>query len=474
MLLFSSCSRVGPDPVTPQVELPSEWDISPSAALAKSEQDLCEKEREEWWNAFQDPCLDQLIKKALHNNPDIFAALHRIEEYHFLIMESKANFFPLFYMGGRYGNVGTPKGSVLYQQSSLNTFLSSQNIKVNRYYEFFNIGPTVSWEIDIFGRLRSENLARKADYEASIENLRAVQLSITAEIARNYILLKFAQEKLRREESHLSKLQARVESLKGRLTLQKGNLEQVSEAEVHVLESHRRLIQHNTAIAKFTRRILTLVGEMQDCDHLNLKEFGTPQPVLAIDTGVPSDLLIQRPDVAQADRELAASTYRVGKVMAEALPNFVIFGTIGGISKNIFELLSYKNLYWIFDPFVTFPLFDAGNSEATINEYSAKANKAIAHYQKTLLQAVEEVQIALYEVYGDEQDLIKTKQLYAKVSDSFDRKRLLYDKGLADFNVISLSEDELHERNMDLLQSEEKYALDFVTLCKALGGKVTF
>lgn len=475
LLFISSCTRVGPDPETPEVNLPNQWANHASISSGDLEQD-CKgaTERQEWWIAFQDPCLEQLIKKALENNPEVFIAMHRIDEYHFLITESKANFFPIFYMGGRYGNVQTPEGSVLYQQPSLNTFLNNQNIKLNRHYEFFNIGPTVSWEIDIFGRLRSENLARKAEYQASIENLRAVQLSITAEVARNYILLKYVQEKLRQEEEYQTKLISRIEVLLGRLSLQKTNLEQVSQAEIHVLEGHRRLIRYKTEIDKLKRRILTLLGEADGCyDDCFLKR-GLPQPVMPINPGIPSDLLIQRPDVAQADRELAASTYRIGKVMAEALPNFVIFGTVGGISKNIFELLSYKNLYWIFDPFVTFPLFDAGNSEATINEYSAKANKAIANYQKTLLQAVEEVQIALYEVRGNEEEITKIRQLHSKVSDNFDRKKLLYEKGLADFNLVSLAEDELHQRQIDLLQSLEKYATDFVTLCKALGGKITF
>lgn len=471
--LHQGCYRVGPNHSTPEIELPEKWE-----GACGNDDDASDATNNifvsDWWKAFHDSQLDLLMDWGLRNNPDIHIAYHRINEYRALYFESRADQFPMLYMGAGHANVELPAQGILFQQSSLTNFLNAQNVKLQRHIDFFHMGPTASWEIDIFGRIESENLARASELDASQDHFRAIQISLTAEIATNYIHLRSIQNQYSVEEAYLQALLTREGVLNERLAINKATLDNLSDVKVKIYESRRTLLRLNKFMEQYKHRLLTLIGETiwPFDDSILLCYSAIPQPCVNINPGIPSHLLQQRPDVHQADKELAAATYRVGRTMAEALPNFVLVGTIGGISKQLANILSFKSLYWLYEPFFSFPIFDAGRNKATLTAYKARANAAFSHYHKTLLIAVEEVQVALYALNSDEGRLEQDKLIYSNSQDSLERKAFLFEKAMTDYISLNLGEDQFYERKLELLQSQEEYALSFVNLSKALGGKI--
>ncbi|KIC75268.1 Efflux pump, RND family, outer membrane lipoprotein [Neochlamydia sp. EPS4] len=472
--IYTSCQRIGPAYKNPQIRLPDHWEIGQDQILLKQVPSVVQEEDElpNWWAAFHDAVLERLINRALENNPEVHIAYQRLQEYQALLLESRADYFPMVHMGMGHTNAVSPEDGILFQQPSLINYLKTQNVKNQRRYDFFHLGPMVSWEIDLFGRLRSENLARKAELGASHENLMAIQLSITAEISKAYLRLRSIQHQLLAEETYQQILQARANLLKERLVLNHSSLDSIAQVKIKICESKNAISQFKKYFEQYKHRLLTLMGETLWPFEENLLCYAPmPRPKVQVALGVPSDLLHQRPDIRQADRELAAATYRIGRVMAEALPHFALIGSIGGMSKQLADILSFKNLYWLYEPLTSFPLFDAGKNKATVNVYKARAKVAFSHYHQKLLNAVEEVQLALHSLQSEEKRLAENKNIYSYAASSLKRAHLLYQQGIGDFVAFNLAEDEAHRRKMQWLVAEEEYALSYVTLCKALGGK---
>lgn len=467
MLIASGCLRPSHSYRKPDVILPDEW-------KAKEEIDDDNSENAQlsfWWEAFDDPLLDDMIQLSFKNNPDLAIACYKILEQRADYFRTKANLYPSVYLGAGHAGVLLPSQGVFLGQQNFINLLKTQNVQIERHLAFYHFGPSVSWEIDIFGRIRSAAYAEEAEYQGKVENLKAVQLALSADVARNYIDLRSFQAKLKIEENYQQILLNRLDLLQKRSSIRLAFLDNIVDTQHLLFETKARIGLLNKSINETTQRLYSLLGIMDDSLDLSVAScISVPKPKTSIDAGVPSNLLSQRPDIMQAEKELAAATYRVRSKKAEALPSFVLVGTIGGISKHILNMLSYKQLYGLVDPFISMPIYDGGRIRASIAEHQAKADAAFARYHKTLLNAVEEVQIALYALnYQKERMEIRT-DLCHTAANSLNRHQLLYEQAFSDYIAMSKAEDSLHTQEIELLEAKMGYALDFVTLSKALGG----
>ena len=472
---YLGCQRIGPHYATPQLDLPTEWQIPKEMGEIKRpvEETYLLENRDKWWLAFQDLELNHLMEKALENNLDIQVAYHRVQEYHALFLKSEADLYPQLNMGIGRRNADLPKSGIFFQQPGLLKALEAQNAKVNRHYHFYHIGPSFSWEIDLFGRLQSENLARSADWDSLEEYFAGAQLSLTAEVVNNYIALKSVQNQLSIQEGYQANLEKRLNVLKDRLLLNKAALDHVSDVDRKLSEVNQTLSQLNYYLEKYKHRLLTLIGKSTEtCGEALMNVSSVPKFSLNIQVGIPSDLLQQRPDVRQADHEFAAATYRIGSSMASALPRFDFSTVFGGISNYLANIYSVDNLYLLYEPFLSIPFYDAGRNKAEVRRYKAKANQAFFHYQKTLLNAFEEAQLALYSLNHEQISFAEKKQIETHVVTSKERNQLLYQQGMADYLSFSNAEDQFYQQKMEIVRGEESLALSFVNVCKAFGGHV--
>lgn len=472
LLLLSAC-KVGPKYHQPIVDLPEEW--------SQEEIEECEEvsscptvsDEEPWWKIYDDPFLDTLIERALENNPDIGKAAFKILEMRANYLGTKADLYPYIDLWGGHANVVTPSQGIFFGQSSIQNLLNSQNIKWDRYIDFYHLGPTLSWEIDLFGIIRSEADAKKAEYEAYTEKYWGVQLALSADVVREYIDLRGYQYKLTIEEEHRERVEKRIEALKERLKLNLATLDDVVKAENKLNDVDVTIFSLQKSIHETMQRLSTLLGDFEAPFDLTPCRFPEiPMPKMGLDAGVPSRLLAKRPDIKEAERELAKATHHVGSVTAEGLPIFAITGTVGGISEQIKNLLSYKSLYSLIDPMISLILYDAGRNMDDIAAAQAQANASLYHYHKVLIRAVEEVQVALYAVEFENKRLNLKNSLLNSENNSLERHSLLYQNGQGDFLALIHQEDSYYERKMEWVEAQMGVSQNFATLSKALGGHV--
>lgn len=457
------CDRKGTEYVPPPINLPDNWQTEISLPVDETDR--------RWWEAFEDPTLNAIVLRVLENSPGIHEAYHRFGAYVELFWQSKANRAPQINLNAGYVTAEAPAGGILFQQASLANFFKSQNITINRNYRFFYFGPSMAWEVDIFGRLYDDMMASYSDTEVYLEKLKGIQLSLTTEAARHYIQIRSILNQLAVKEHLARTYETRYEAFSELLRLNKTTLDNQEELKIKIHENNKYILDLRKEFENHKFSLLTLMGESEwPCD-IDLNNCGKiPLPAYAIDPGIPSDLLIQRPDVREADRELAAATYRVGKAKAEELPSFVILGFAAGVSKQIADLFLNKNFTDFLDPGFSYPIFDAGRRRAVVREHQARVEAAIARYQKTMLTAVEEVQISLYNLKNDQEKLNESQSILTESSKTFERKQLLYKHGQIDLVTLSASQDSFFQKEIELLQIETDVALDSVTLNKALGG----
>ncbi len=370
--LMTGC-MLGPRYEQPQLDLSA--DFSETVDPIGEEVDL-----RSWWTQFNDPILDSMIDEAIVNNYDLRIAGERIAEVRARYQFDSANIWP---------EVDVAASATREKVSEAlfdSTFLgpSLQNL--------FLFGFDASWEIDFFGRLRSLKNAAYFDLEASYENFRNVYITLLAEVARNYTSFRALQKRIETTSAQIRV--GRDQLLMATVRYQAGlnsDIEPLQqEAELEALEATLPPLEAERNETLY--RIATLLGRQPE----KIPEEWSPfRPILQasgkIPIGLPSDLLRRRPDIRQAERELAAATSRVGAALAELFPTFSLTGSFGYQSDRTSTWLTQAGETWTIGPGISWPLIDFGRIRSKIDLSKSNQREALLQYEKTVLEALKEV-----------------------------------------------------------------------------------
>jgi len=452
ILILAGCATVGPDYVPPDTPVSQAWHTQLKGGLTTEEMDP--KNLAAWWTKLNDPELSGLIDRAVAGNLDLKKAWARVREARARRGLANADLFPTLDAAGsatwsrRSKDAGTGKTSDLYSAS-------------------FDAG----WELDIFGGVRRSVEAAGADLRATQEDLRNVLVSLLAEVALNYIDVRTSQVRIAVAEANL---EAQVETYQLTQWRYEAGLSDelaVQQARYN-LENTRSLIPAlRTGLEEAMNRIAVLLGEQPGKVHTELeKRVPIPVTPLKVAVGVPADVLRRRPDVRQAERELAAQTARIGVATADLYPKFTLSGSIG------LEALSLSNLSssgaWSLSggPRITWAIFKGGAIRQNIEVQSALQEQALIQYEATVLGALEEVENALV-AYSEVQQ--RRDHLLRATQAAEEAVRLAQEKfqaGLTDFNNVLDAQRSLLSFQEQLAQSEGTVTSNLVRLYKALGG----
>jgi len=415
LIFLSSCSLVGPNyDGAPELDLPQSWNHKLGEDFVAGDIDLTE-----WWKNLSDPILDELIKEASKDNLNIRMAISRVEEArgNFGIVDSLR--FPQLDLEGSVKRSKTSE-SASYTSSITDTYST--------------LGLDLGWEIDVFGFVRRSVEAADAEIDASVEYYRDVMVVLYSEIAKSYVSartyqarLKFANDNVKNQKETVGIVAARYEA------------ELVSEIDVfqskqNLAASEAAIPLLNASLDRTINRLAVLLGKKPGYlqDKL-LQPKAIPQPPQKITLFLPAEILRQRPDIRQAERDLAAQTARIGITVAEMYPRFSLGGTIG-ISKASDN--SGNTEYYSFGPSFTWEVFDAGRHEAEIKVQDERLEQARASYEKTVLTALEEVENALT-AYNEEQYRIQKIKSSVDASKNVNEiTRARYSAGLIDFQEV--------------------------------------
>jgi NodT family efflux transporter outer membrane factor (OMF) lipoprotein len=335
----------------------------------------------------------------------------------------------------------------------------------------YQAGFDASWEIDVFGGTRRATESAKAQVAAAQFGERETLVTLLGEVARNYVdargyqrRLEIARDNIRAQEQSLAIVQNRfTNGLTSDLDVQQANT---------VLATTRAVVpQLETALAASIHRLGVLLGQPPGALQT---ELATVAPIPAappvVPVGLPSELLLRRPDVAMAERQLAAATANIGVARSDLFPKFYLTGIAGFEGTSADDWFNSGSRFWSFGPAVQWRIFDAGRIRANIQVQNARQEQALANYENTALSAFEDVENSLV-AYAKEQ--VRRRSLEDAVTSSQESLRLanqLYANGLSNFINVLDAERSLYQAQDQLVQSERTVSTDLISLYKALGG----
>jgi len=451
ILILAGCATVGPDYVPPDTPVAATWHTQLKGGLAVGEQDP--QTLAAWWTTLNDPELSSLTYRAVSGNLDLKKARARVREARARRGIAKADLFPAL----------NAAGSATWSRTSKDTGTGKTS-------ELYNASFDAGWELDLFGGVRRSVEAAGADLQASQEDLRNVLVSLLAEVALNYVEVRTLQARLAVAEANLEAQSETCQLTQWRYEAGLSDGLAVQQARYNLESTRSQIPTLRTGLEETMNRIAVLLGEQPGKVHAELEKRG-PIPVTPpeVAVGVPADLLRRRPDVRQAERQLAAQTARIGAATADLYPKLTLSGSIG------LEALSLNNaspgiLTLSGGPQITWAIFKAGAIRQNIEVQSALQEQALIQYEATILGALEEVENAL-KAYAEEQrrrdDLREATDAAQKAVDLAQHK---YQAGLTDFNNVLDAQRSLLSFQEQLTQSDGTVTSNLVRLYKALGG----
>jgi multidrug efflux system outer membrane protein len=417
-----------------------------------------------WWNKFNDTELDSLIDRAVHSNLDLRVAEARVREARAQGGIVDADFWPSVDTSASYANARESANQPLLGQLQLPPSVSLEN-------NVYQAGFDASWEIDVFGGTRRANEAAGANIEAAVYSRQDVQVTLVSEVARNYVAARSFQRRLAIARRNIKAQQDTVALARDRYkngltneldTEQAGTVLAQTEAQVPSLEQGLQASIH---------RLGVLLGQRPGA---LLTEMATEAPIPMtrpkVPVGLPCDLLRRRPDIRNAERQLAAATAQVGVATADLFPKFSLTGDVGLQSVSTGDLFTAGSRFWSVGPTVQWRIFDAGRIRSNIRVQNARQEQALATYEKTVLTSFEDVENALV-AYAKEQTRNPSLEEAVKASQSsLEISRRLYANGLTNFINVLDAERSLYQAQDDLVQSDQAVTQNLIALYKALGG----
>jgi len=444
-VLLPGC-MLGPDYQAPEIDTPEQF--LEEGASGESIANL------QWWELFDDPAMNDLITLALEENRDLAIAFSRIEEARARYGFVRSDLFP------------TLGGGVTFNRG--NTF-PGQNVPAGGVQDLYVFAGGLNYEADIFGKVRRSTRAARAELLATEEAARAVMIALIADVASAYLLLRdfdtrleISQRTLQSRTDSLAIIQARYD--KGIVPML-----DVNQAEIEEADAVAQIARFERAVIETENLINVLVGR-------------NPRPVLRerkqelrmsppeIPAGLPSELLVRRPDVRQAEQSLSAQTERIGAAVAMRFPTLSLTGVLGLASSDLSDLTSGDSKIWSIGAGLFAPIFDAGKNRRRVEVERARTEQALNRYEQTILQALREVEDSLAGIrtYHDE-GMARQRQVTAAQSAS-KLSRARYDGGVTSYLEVLESDRSLFRSELAESEVRREQLVSVVELYKALGG----
>jgi multidrug efflux system outer membrane protein len=447
LLALTACT-VGKDYVRPQVDSPEAWRVDYPAAT--------ETANMRWWELFGDPVLNALIDTALRENKDVRIAAARVEEFAARVDIFRAGFYPQL----GYGGEGTRN------RASREDFGGIQ--QGDRTYNNYAIAANLSWELDLWGRIRRSTEAARADLLAEEENRRAVILSLVSAVATSYVtLLQLDRQLVVAKET----LETRDESLELFRLKFKGGV--VSELEVAQVKTEYE--QAAAAIPPLERRIeLTenAISVLLGHNPRAIPRSKTIDDLLQPDVpaGIPAQLLERRPDIRAAEQDLIAADARIDVARAQYFPTISLTGLFGYASDGLSDLLQNSANTWSIGGTALGPIFSGGRIRAQVRASEAVQRQALVGYLQTIQAAFREVDDALINVQKSREQLLAEGRRVQALDDYARLARLRYDEGYASYIEVLDAQRFLFDAELQYVAVQSDVYASLISTYKAMGG----
>ncbi len=453
-LLLAGCT-VGPDHIRPQIATGDQFlrTETPIAAAPSAKAELA------FWQRFEDPMLSALVEDALRANHDLRIGLARLDQARALSRQSRFDLFP---------TVTAQAGA---SENRTSTDQAPGVSRADRDTQSRDAAALLSWELDLFGRVRRGVQAQRADSDAVAADLAALQVSVVAELAQAYFDLRGRQAQLAVARGNADNQRDSSELVTTWFEAGRGTELDTSRAGAQLESTLARIPALEAEVAAGMHRIAVLTGRSPEALVAQLE---TPQalPLLhdPVAAGAPAELLRRRPDIAAAEHRLEAATARIGVATADLFPRFTLGGLIGSQAGSGGDLFGRDSETRLVALGIDWSFLDVGRVRARLMAAEAGADEHLARYQQTVLRALEETETALarYRHARDERAHLEAAAVAS--ARGAELARLRFEGGLVDFLQVLDAERRRLDAEDQLAQSQARTATALVAVYRALAG----
>lgn len=414
--------------------------------------------RPDWWAVFDDPLLDGLIRRGLEANLDLLQAAERVQRSRALAASAKAE-------RGPTGGVGIGARAQQFSHTEASGASAEE-----RRSESVSAGASMSWEVDLFGRLRHAALAADARAQAVEADAAAMRLAIGAEIAQAWFALNGARTQAALARRVLDNRRLTLDLVLRRVAAGHSAPLDEARARADVAAAEAELPASDAAQAVSLHRLAVLLGVSPSGVVAPAPAELTPRPVV-LRLPVPAEWAAQRPDLQAAEARLRAQALDVESVRAEFLPRVSVAGVLGVIAGSVSGLGAAGAASWFVAPSISLPVFDHARIDARLQAARAEQREALLAYRQGVLLATEEVESGLAQVRNGQQRLVALQEWsrQAAVAEELARKR--FDAGAADLLELLDAQRSARQAEMSLSSSFTAQRLRVVALQRALGAR---
>lgn len=449
------CTKVGPDFQKPEQASPANWSQEGNDYFKSPSQE----DSIAWWQHFNDPLLNTLIRTAYEQNLSLRTAAVRILESRAQLARVRGNLYPQSQdMNGNLFTTGTPENGG------------------DRYFNSAAVGFDVAWELDFWGKYRRSIDSADANLLVSVADYEDLLVSLTAEVARTYVNIRTVQERIK-----LAQTNAELQEKSLRLvTLQ---YEAGVVTELDVLQAKTLLYSTLTTIPAFEATLATYINSLgvllgilpEDISSLIQSEGTIPNFASPIALTIPAELLRRRPDIRRSEMAAAAQSEQIGIARSELLPSFTLFGSIGWSandagSNSLGDIFESNSFSYNFGPGFKWSLFNYGRLKNEVRIQDARFQQAIFGYQETVLNAAREVEDAMQSLVKAHKEAELLRKSVKSSRRSAELSTLQYTEGLADYQRVLDSIRAVTQKEDQYAQTTGKIANYTIALYKAFGG----
>lgn len=455
--LLTSCRSVGPDYQKPEVVTPTAFkNAAPTSEISNSKSQITDS----WWLVFNDPALNELETATLTQSPQLAAALARLDEARARLGTARSDRQPSLTTNTTARLAGETSERVLPVPPRPITYRDSG--------DSYRVPFDAAYEIDLWGRVRRSVEAAGAQAQASEQDLAALRLSLTAEVAQAWF-------SLRALDTETEILERTLELRNEQITIHQKRLDAGLTTELDLQRARAEAASAEAELADLRRRRELTANALAVLTGAAPSDFKTPATTAlaappAIPVGLPSGLLQRRPDVFAAERLLAARTAEIGVAKAAFFPTLRLTGSAGFESGDLRALVDRPSQFWQIGPSISYPILDGGRNKANLQAAEARTRAAFADYQQKILVAFRETEDALVDLRQQaEQTAAITRALDASTTAAA-LSTTRYEKGLVNYlEVIDAQRSQLGAERT-LIQLTSARQISTIRLIKALGG----
>ncbi len=410
----------------------------------------------DWQNFFNDPRLQKLIALALENNRDLRVAALRVEETRAQFRIRRSALYP--------GFEGIAGGSRQKYSGAVTAFSGGSILTT------YNVDIAASYEVDLFGRVRSLKKEALERYFATDEARKSVQIALVSEVATEYLTqLRLLEAKAIANQT-LAAVQESYNLIKHRF-----DAGAVSELELRTAEGQIQTVRVNSAnflqlLAESENALVVLMGQPLPKDIPAGIPFREQQLLADLPVGIPSEVLQRRPDILAAEHTLQAANANIGAARSAFFPRILLTGSAGTASAKLSDLFTGPSQTWSFSPQITVPIFEFGATQAKLDAARIATRIEVANYEKAIQNAFREVADSLAARSIIDEKVEAQKILLNAQQKRFDLTYARYRQGVDSYVDVLLAQQDLYAAQQNLVQYQAARLLNAVMLYRSLGG----